>query len=123
MKNKLIKAAVLLSIIMTSCDRYYYNQLYIINNCNEAIYISITDTWDNEDTFSVDANTTVMFNEGEGIATPKTIVEQSFVKFEVTKNGIKSKVNYRDFNRWTYVEKEDKYHSELYLLVNPEDFE
>jgi hypothetical protein len=123
MKNKLIKVAVLLSITMTSCDRYYYNQLYIINNCNEAIYISITDTWNNEDTFSVDANTTVMFNEGEGIANPKTMVERSFVKFEVTKNGIKSKVNYRDFNRWTYVEKEDKYYSELYLLVNPEDFE
>jgi hypothetical protein len=64
----------------------------------------------------------MMFDEGEGIITPKGLVEQSFVKFEVTKNGVKSKVNYRDFNRWIYVE-EDKYHSKLYLHINPEDFE
>jgi hypothetical protein len=124
MKNKLIKTAVLLSVIMTmtSCDHIYCDQWYVVNNCDEGIYISITDERD-IDTFSVDANTTFMFYEGEGIATPKSIVEQSFVKFEVTKNGIKSKVNYRDFNRWIYVEEGDKYHSKLYLHINPEDFE
>jgi hypothetical protein len=123
MKNKLIKTIVLLSVIMTSCDRYYYDQWHIINNCDQAIYISITNTWNSVDTFSVNANTTLMFYEGEGITSPKGMVGGSFVKFEVTKDGIKSKVNYLDFNRWTYVIEEDKYHSKLYLPVNPEDFE
>jgi len=64
-----------------------------------------------------------MFDEGTGITTPKGIVEYSFVKFEVTKNGVMSKVNYRDFKRWICIEKEDKYHHEVYLPINPEDFE
>jgi hypothetical protein len=123
MKNKLIKTIVLLSVIMTSCDHIYYNRLYVVNNCNQATHISITNTWDSVDTFSVNANTTLMFYEGGGITSPKGMVGGSFVKFEVTKDGIKSKVNYRDFNRWIYIEEENKYRSKLYLPVNPEDFE
>jgi len=120
--KRIILTFVALSALFISCDKYYYNQLYIINNCNEVISVSITDTWNNVDTFSVEANTTFMFNEGEGITKPKMIIEYSFVKFEVTKNEVISKINYRDFKRWTYIEK-DKYHSKLYLPINPEDFE
>ncbi len=117
------KLILILFVLFISCDKIYYNQLYIVNNCNERVNISITDTWNNVDKFSVEANTTFMFNEGEGIAAPKGIVEHSFVEFEVTKNGVKSKVDYQDFGKWIYVEKENKYHSELYLPINPKDFE
>ena len=120
--KKSILTIVILLILFTSCDYIYYNRLYIINNCDERIEVSITDTWNTVNTFSVDGNTTFMFDEGSGITSPKGIVEQSFVKFEVTKNGIKSKVNYRDFKKWIYIEKEDEYHSEVYLPINPEHF-
>lgn len=121
MKN-IILTIVILSVLFTSCDKYYYNRLYIINNCDEPIIVSITDSRNNIDNFSVEADTTYMFDEGQGITSPKKMFEYSFVKFEVTKNGIKSKVNYLDFNKWIYIEKEDKYHSELYLTINSEDF-
>ena len=121
--NKLVLVSIMVSVLLVSCDKIYYNKLFIVNNCDEFVKISITDTWNTVDTFSVKANTTYMFDEGQGITSPKGIIERSFVKFEVTKNGISSKVNYRDFQRWIYMEKEDKYHSELYLHINPEDFE
>jgi len=118
--KKLILAIVLL-VLCISCDKIYSGKLFIINNCEELINVSITDTWNNVDTFSVEANTTYMFEEGQGIATPKQVIKG--LKFEVTKNGVRSNVNYSDFSRWIYVETEDKYHSELYLPINPEDFE
>jgi hypothetical protein len=114
--------AITLFLLFLSCDKIYYNKLYIINNCEETVSVSITNTWDVVNTFSVEANTTFMYNEGQGILSPKKMVESSYVKFEVTKNGVMSKVNYRDFNKWIYIEKEDKYHSELFLHINPEDF-
>jgi len=121
--KKLILIIVTLSVFFISCDKIYYNQLYIINNCDERINISITNTYDTVDTFSVDAKTTYMFDEGSGITSPKGIIERSFVKFVVTKNGVASKANYLDFGKWTYIEKEDKYHSEMFLPINSEDFE
>jgi hypothetical protein len=120
--KKLIFTIAIIITLFVSCDKYYYNQLYIINNCDELIAVSITNTWNIVDTFSVQANTTFMFNEGEGITSPKGIIEKSFTKFEVTKNGVISKINYRNFERWIYQE-EDKYHSKLFLPINPEDFE
>jgi hypothetical protein len=123
MKKVLILIIVTLGGVIISCDTLYYIQLYVINNCNEPIHVSITDTWDSVDIFSVDANSTHMFEEGQGITSPKGIIEGSFVKFEVTKNSKLSKVNYKDFNRWICIEKENKYSSELYLPINPEDFE
>ena len=109
-------------IAIVSCDKIYYNRLYIINNCDESIGISITNTWNKVDSFSVEANITLMFDEGSGIMSPKGIIEEGFVKFDVFKNGVKSKVNYKDFNKWNCVDK-DKYHSDVYLTINPEDFE
>ena len=117
--KKLILATVL-PILFISCDKIYSGKLFIINNCEDSITVSITDTWNNVRTFSVEANITYMFSEGQGIATPKEVIKG--LKFEVTKNGVRSNVNYSDFSRWIYVETEDKYHSELYLPVNPEDF-
>ena len=122
--KKIILVIVTLSVLYISCNKIYYNQLYIINNCEEFVNVSITDGWNNVDTFSVKANTTFMFDEGQGIASPKGIIEGGgIMKFEVTKNGVRSKVNYLKFERWIYVEKEDKYHSELFLHINPADFE
>jgi hypothetical protein len=121
--RKIILTIEALFILFISCDKIYHNKLYIINNCNELINISLTDTWNKVDTFSVKANSTFMFDEGKGIMRPKGIIKQGFVDINIVKNGIKSKVNYQDFNKWVYVEKEDKYHSELYLPVNPKDFE
>ena len=117
---KKIILTVISIITICSCDKIYRNQLYVINNCNEPIYMFITNTWGNIDTFMVEANATFMFDEGQGIASPKEMIEQSFVKLEITKNGILSNVNYRDFDRWIY--KENGHQSELYLMVNSEDF-
>jgi hypothetical protein len=64
-----------------------------------------------------------MFVEGGTIVSSKGIVEDHFLKFEVTKNGVKSKINYRDLNRWIQVAGIKKYHDKLYLPINPEDFE
>ena len=109
--------------LLISCDEIYHSQLYITNNCNEPINVSITNSWNNVDTFVVDANTTFMFSEGQGITSPKGIVERSFLKFEVVKNEVKSKINYLEYNKWIYIEKQDKYHYELYLPISYEDFE
>jgi len=119
--KKLILIVATLFILFISCDPYYYNKLYIINNCEELITISITDTWNKIETFSVEAHTTYLFDEGQGIATPKGMIKG--LKFEVTKNGVRSNVNYSDFSKWIYIETKDKYHSELYLPINTEDFE
>ena len=70
--RKLILAIAILPVLFISCDTIYHNQLYIINNCDELVKISITDTWNNVDTFSVKANTTFMFDKGQGIASPRS---------------------------------------------------
>ena len=121
--KKFILYFLSLIILTVSCDKIYTNKLFITNNCEVPIHISITDTYNNVDAFNIAANSTFMFDEGSGIMSPKGVVEKGFVKFEVFKNGIKSKVNYKDFNRWYCIQGKDKYHSEIYLTINPEDFE
>jgi hypothetical protein len=120
---KKIILGIIFSLLLVSCDHFYYKKFFMINNCEELINVSIT-IWNGDvEQFDINAHETYLYYESDGITSPEGIIESSIKEIKIMKGGVESTTNYHDFNEWVYIKGADKFHSECYLYINPEDFE
>lgn len=116
---------LLSAVLFISCDKGFYEERYIINNCNEKIKVTIT-MWNNsEHNFSVDENSEFMWFQGKagyGVSPHSKITKEYMTNIIITKGNKISKIDYIDVNKWTIIKISDGVYKS-YLFVNPEDFE
>jgi hypothetical protein len=114
-----------MSIFITvSCDTIGYNEYTVINECDEAIVISVIRRNGEHKNFTVMAKSNSLFHRSDGGIPPKSpnSIESTFKQITITKNGKVSRKNYVDKTKWEYTDSSDTLRK-WYLTVTPEDFE
>lgn len=123
---------ILLSFILTACDKESILDMYLKNNCNEELHIVVHRNYDDEGVYRyiIPSNSVIQIGRSTLIhRRKKSEIPLLISKLDITKNGISIKINPLDTNRWVYeIITEYKlfkniHHSKVTLNINPEDFE
>jgi hypothetical protein len=123
MKKKILYLILFNVFIFNACDRTMYYDYFIINNCIEEISVNILDYKDKHSHVYVNAYQTGFIYHGEDFSTlEEGIIVHFFKNIKIVKNGVSSKVNYIDKELQIFVSTSHD-HADVYLTVNPEDFE
>ena len=119
---KKILILFLISLSLVSCDKIIYNDYVVINNCNEAITVSIILFNDTSINLSIETNSDSLFYSDEALSQTDNIVESAFKQISISKQGQISHKNYINKQSWQYKDIDD-IHRTWYLTVTPQDFE
>ena len=110
-----------ISIIFVSCSYKYDYNYYIINSCDEEIYVVLIDYEDKSLSFRINPQEEQLIFQGVGYNFASQFTIESFLKeITITKEDITSKVNYADNNFWG---QKNKTQENFYLTIKSEDFE
>ena len=121
MKNVFL--AIIVCLLLISCDKSYYDSFIIKNNCDELITLNIIVPRETEKiSFTIQSQKDTLFRTMHWVAHPLDIIEITFMEIIVRKDSIFSQKNYIDRTKWTYVDS-DATNRIWYLIINPEDFE
>jgi hypothetical protein len=117
---------MILSFIILGCDPERYYDYLITNNCNEFIEVKIIDGHDKNLNFQIEPRATKLvysYTTCQPLDSQMIeLIESFFKEIVITKENDISKVNYINIDLWDF-KATSKFHANIYLTINPEDFD
>jgi len=109
--------------LIISCEPGTQYNYFITNKCDKNIQVLITDKSDDKIEVEVESYSEKLVYLGKGLGHVfDSYVEMVFKEIIITKEDDISKINYLNKNLWRF-EPTSKVNANVYLTVNPEDFE